>query len=203
MKSPISVSQTRSSSFRQYGLTLLELVIALGLVVLLISAFALAYQPDAYKARQLLSTMETIKAAVLRYNIDFPESTLDLNRLMAPGDTDEKSWKGPYLEHTLRLSGVSAEISNIFPASYLELKVHVDGAGTRHQLVVLRGEAETHLRTALLHECGASCTPVEGDLSVLGLEIQSMGYAAPGTPVGFETSPFTTPTLPTTPGTPP
>ena len=198
-----TIPHMRSFSLRQYGLTMLELIIALALVLLLLSFFALAYNPDAYKARQLLSTMETIKAGVLRYNMDFPGSTLDLNQLVMPGNSEEKSWKGPYLEQTLHLNGVAAEVSNIFPASYLELMVHVDGAGARHQLVVLKGEAETHLRSALLHLCGASCTPVEENLSVLGLRIQSMGMADPGTPVGFETSPFGTPTSPTSPGTSP
>lgn len=194
---------TATPNHKQKGLTLLESMIALGLVTLAIGFIAVSYNSDKHKAEQVISELQMAKAGVLRYNMDFPGSTNKLSSLLTPnGNAD--GWNGPYADTSARLNGDNLDISRVYPDTHLEL-VHEVIDGAHYQAVIVKGLAETGLRSAILAKCGDDCKPlpVRDDIGLLiqkvaAVSINGSGYGShpnPGTP--------TPPKRPPTPWNPP
>ncbi len=121
---------TKTQNHQQEGMTLLETMIALGLVTLAVGVLTLSYNADKHKAEQIIAELQMAKAGVLRYNMDFPRSTDKLSQLLSPdGQTDK--WNGPYADTTARLDGGNFDISRIYPDTHLEL-IHDDARRMRH-----------------------------------------------------------------------
>ena len=182
--------------YKQNGLTLLEMSIGLTVIALAIGATVAMYNGDTQKAESVITQLQMAKAGVLRYNMDNPSSTNKLADLVQPNEVAPHNWNGPYVDSSIRMTGEHFDISNVFPETHLELTTEVIG-GTRYQALIVKGNADTQLRNAILAQCGDDCKPLPGRED-LGLLIQQVAAVAPNT----SGMPFTPSVVPATPPPP-
>ncbi len=101
--------QYRLAHRRQRGVSLVELVIAIAVVILMISVFALNYNSNRQKTTQLVSKLQEVKAGVLRFERDYPQGAQSLAALTSPAYINPADvvssqpnapdlWRGPYLQ---------------------------------------------------------------------------------------------------------
>lgn len=166
----------------QNGITLTEIIIALGLITVVIGATVALYDGDKQEAQDVIAQLQMAKAGVLRYNLDNPRSTDKLSRLIDPAGATH-NWNGPYVDMSVQLAGDNLDISNVYPDTQLQL-VHETIDGNHYQAVIVKGAAETGLRSAILAKCGNDCTPLPGQDDI-GLLIQQVAAVAPYGVNGF------------------
>ena len=183
--------------YKQKGFTLLETVIALGLglVVVALSVTTILYNSDSRQAEQVIAQLQMAKAGVLRYNLNDSKSTDKLVDLVRPGQNPD-NWNGPYVDTATPITGDNFDISNIYPDSHLELATETV-SDVRYQAVLLKGLADSKLRSVILDKCSGGCKPFPGRDDI-GLLIQQVAVVAPYGGNGFDT-----PTIPGTPAPPP
>ena len=76
----------RLSYAKQAGLTLLEMSIAMGLIVIIIAAMVLGSDQDQRKAELLQARLQMVQAGVLRFQMDLPCGASKLSALLLRED---------------------------------------------------------------------------------------------------------------------
>jgi prepilin-type N-terminal cleavage/methylation domain-containing protein len=117
-----------SKSIIQRGFSLIEMVVVLSIIAVLAVLFTTQFSGDKAKATKILSDMEAIKKAVLRFRMDTGEYPCDLRILLEEvpyyhGEATNPnrlcrwssgaSWAGPYLEKGIHQNGTHQIASGI------------------------------------------------------------------------------------------
>ncbi len=142
------------------GFTLIETLVALGIIALIASLVMMAYDGSRSKAQVLLVTMNEMSKASLRLQTDtgcISGMTEDLlsapaTRTCLNGTTlTGKTWRGPYMGKT-ELDGTGKiRLSNVSENVLLELRTAAVGTGNAY-IVRATGVPEDILKAAL-REC--------------------------------------------------
>ena len=170
------------SHARQAGLTLIEMVIALALVVLIITATVSTLGQDSQKAELLQAKLQLVQAGTLRLQTDMPCGVSKLSALIRRedavdglcGETNSlDKWHGPYIDSTsMFVSGGGLDLTPIIPGASMSITQDVVGTEI---FTILKIEGITdEIRSAMIARCGDDCVPykaITNDEQTVGLMV--------------------------------
>ncbi len=157
----------RLSYAKQAGLTLLEMSIALGLIVIIVGAMVLASNQDQQRVQLLQARIQTVQAGVLRFQMDLPCGASKLSALLLRedaaaglcGDANNlDNWRGPYIDAaSLYVNNGELDLTPIVAGASMSVAQETVGTDV-YTLIKVNGLSQ-ELRSALVARCGEDCTP--------------------------------------------
>lgn len=151
---------------RQAGLTLIEMVIALSVVVLIISATVIGLDQTARHAEMVQAKLQLVQAASLRLQTDLPcggklSALLRREDALAGlcGDANNlDNWHGPYLDSTsMFVNNGDLDLTPIVPGASMSIAQQMIGSDVYTILKV--DNLTDDVRSALVARCGDDCLP--------------------------------------------
>jgi prepilin-type N-terminal cleavage/methylation domain-containing protein len=172
----------RISHFRQAGLTLIEMVIALSIVVLIVTATVGTLDQQARKAEMLQAKLQIVQAGVLRLQADIPCGVTRLSALIRRedagtglcGETNNlERWHGPYIDSTsMFVNQGNLDVTPIIPGASISIVQEVIGAEVYTLLRI--NDITDEVRSAMIQRCGDDCIPfknITNDQLTVGLMV--------------------------------
>lgn len=157
----------RLSYAKQAGLTLLEMSIALGLIVIIVGAMVLSSNQDQQRVQLLQARIQTVQAGVLRFQMDLPCGASKLSALLLRedaasglcGDANNlDNWRGPYIDAaSLYVNNGELDLTPIVAGASMSVAQETVGTDV-YTLIKVNGLSQ-ELRSALVARCGEDCTP--------------------------------------------
>ena len=157
----------RLSYAKQAGLTLLEMSIAMGLIVIIIAAMVLGSDQDQRKAELLQARLQMVQAGVLRFQMDLPCGASKLSALLLRedaaaglcGDANNlDNWHGPYIDAgSMYVNNGELDLTPIVAGASMSVAQETVGTDV-YTLIKVNGLTQ-ELRSALIARCGEDCTP--------------------------------------------
>ena len=185
-----------SASFKKMrGLTLMEMMIAISLVVMLVSAVSSTIDTDRKQATEFLAKSEELRTGMLRLYTDFPCGVTKLSALALREDAvdnfcgtgnDLNRWNGPYIDPAMVLVNGSAvgaiSLDRIYQGSSAKLVQVTSVAGTKTlvtTILELEGVPDG-MKNYMWDSCGDTCkpwttvpNPSADDLKRIGLVVKN------------------------------
>ena len=172
----------RFSHTRQIGLTLIEMVIALSLVILVIAATVGTMNQQSRTAEMMQAKLQLVQAGVLRLQTDMPCGVTKLSALVLREDAASglcgdinnlEKWRGPYIDSTsMFVSGGKLDLGPIIPGASMSISQETVGAEISTLLKV--NDITSEIRSAMIARCGDDCLPLKSltnDGDTIGLLI--------------------------------
>ena len=173
----------------QAGLTLLEMVIALSVVVLVLVLTIMGFSQNSGRAQSLEAKMQLVRAGVLRFQTDLPCGPATLSALTMRenaavglcGDSNNlNNWRGPYIDSSSTYGNTGdSDLSNILPGASLAITQQVVGSTIYTILKV--SEVSDEMRSAMVALCSDDCTPykrITGDTETIGILVSQLSLRA-------------------------
>lgn len=198
---------------KQEGLTLVEMVIALSVIVLVLVLASLNFDQNGRRAESLQAKMQLVRAGVVRFQHDLPCGPSKLSALTLRedaavglcGDANNlNNWRGPYIESaSTYVNSGDSELSEILPGSSLSITREVVGS-TIYTLLRVNAISD-EMRSAMINLCADDCTPykaINGDETTIGLLISELSLQAMNSNSGLLALNATASALPPGPAAP-
>ena len=173
----------------QAGLTLIEMVIALSVIVLLLLVVAMGFNQNKQRAESLEAKLQLVRSGVLRFQTDMPCGPATLSALTKRedaavglcGDANNlNNWRGPYIDSGSTYVNVGdSDLSNILPGASLTITQEVLGSTIYTILKV--SEISDEMRSAMIELCSDDCTPyksITGDAQTTGILVTQFSLKA-------------------------
>lgn len=174
---------------RQRGLTLLEMVIALSLVVLIITATVSTLGQDSQKAEMLQAKLQLVQAGALRLQTDMPCGVTKLSALIRRedavdglcGDTNSLDrWHGPYIDSSsMFVTDGNLDLTPIIPGA--SMSITQETIGTEIFTVLKINDITDDVRSSMIARCGDDCIPykaIKNDETTVGLMVSKVKLQA-------------------------
>ena len=177
----------------QAGLTLLEMVIGLSVIVLLLVLTMTIFNQNSSRAQSLEAKMQLVRAGVLRFQTDLPCGPATLSALTRRedaavglcGDSNNlNNWRGPYIDSGSTYVNGDSDISTILSGASLAITQQVVNSLTGRTIyTILKVSAiSDEMRSAVVALCSDDCTPyknITGDTGTIGMLVSRFSFQAP------------------------
>lgn len=174
-----------SLSKRQSGLTLIEMVITLSIVVFIITVSVMSMDQNGQRAENLQAKLQLVRSGVLRFQNDLPCGAATLSALTKREDAavglcgnanNLDNWRGPYVDASvLYVNGGDSDLASILPGASLSIQQEV--LGSQIFTILKVSEVTSDMRSALVAICGDECTPyknITGDEETVGIVVSKV-----------------------------
>lgn len=179
----------RLSQSRQAGLTLIEMVLALSIIILIIGATVGSIGQQSRHAEMLQAKMQIVQAGVLRLQTDMPCGVTKLSALLRRedaatglcGDANNlNNWHGPYIDATsMFVNNGNLDLTPLIPGASMSVSQEI--VGTEIYTLLKINNITDEVRSAVVARCGDDCLPYKNltnDEATVGVMVSKIKLKA-------------------------